>query len=286
MILKWKTSRRHIIIGDKPLVMGILNVTPDSFSDGGNFASVPRAVAQAEKLVAEGADIIDVGGESTRPGSVPVPLDEEIRRVVPVIEAITRRSDVPVSIDTSKMVVAKAALDAGAEIINDVSGLRWDQELGSLAGDQKAGLILMHSRGTFESMHHLPPVDDIFVDIGLDFRRSIAIAKRHGVADEQIVLDIGLGFGKTQQQNLELLANLDKIVAEFAEFPVLVGASRKSFIAKIDGNDQLAPSDRLAGSIAAAIRAVSGGAKILRVHDVAPTIQALRTIAAIAGQAR
>jgi len=286
MILKWKTSRRHIIIGDKPLVMGILNVTPDSFSDGGNFASVPRAVAQAEKLVAEGADIIDVGGESTRPGSVPVPLDEEIRRVVPVIEAITRRSDVPVSIDTSKMVVAKAALDAGAEIINDVSGLRWDQELGSLADERKAGLILMHSRGAFESMHHLPPVDDIFVDIGLDFRRSIAIAKRHGVADEQIVLDIGLGFGKTQQQNLELLANLDKIVAEFAEFPVLVGASRKSFIAKIDGNDQLAPSDRLAGSIAAAIRAVSGGAKILRVHDVAPTIQALRTIAAIAGQAR
>ena len=274
----WQTSRRKISF-DRTLVMAIINVTPDSFSDGGEFFSVDAALNRAEEAVAEGADILDIGGESTRPGSGRVQDDEEIRRVVPVIEAISKRFDIPVSIDTWKVAVAQHAVSAGAEIINDISGLRWDPELAGVAAANKCGLVLMHSLGAFETMHKQPPVADIFTDVSSDFDRSLAAAVASGVAPEQIVLDVGIGFGKSLDQNLELLANLHRIVDEYSNHPILVGTSRKSFIGKIL-ND--APADqRLGGSIATAVLAVWNGAKIVRVHDVKQTVDALRVAEAM-----
>lgn len=271
----WKTSRRAISL-DVPLVMGILNVTPDSFSDGGRYADISAALQRADEMIAEGADVIDIGGESTRPGSKRVSADEEISRVVPVIEAISKRLDVPVSIDTSKSAVADAAVDAGAEIINDISGLRFDEAIAEVAARHKTGLVLMHSRGEFETMHSQPPVEDIITEVEKDLRRSISAAAAAGVAGEQIVLDIGIGFGKTLDQNLKLIAQLDRLVKEFARFPIMVGASRKSFLGKLLGKDD--PKERLAGNLASAAIAVWNGAKILRVHDVAATVDAVKIV--------
>ncbi|HTK38898.1 MAG TPA: dihydropteroate synthase [Pyrinomonadaceae bacterium] len=268
----WQTARRKISLA-KTLVMGIINVTPDSFSDGGKFFSVDDALRQAEKLITEGADILDVGGESTRPNSARVSSDEESARVVPVIEAIAKRFGTPISIDTTKAEVAENAVAAGAEIVNDISGLRFDPRIGEVAAIYGAGLVLMHSRGSFETMHTLSPVDNILSDVALDFSRAVFAARSSGVADEQIVLDIGIGFSKTLEQNLELLAKLGKLVGEFPEFPILVGTSRKSFIAKILGESS--PDERLAGSLASIVVAVWNGAKIIRVHDVRPTVGAL-----------
>ena len=271
----WKTSRREISL-DVPLVMGILNVTPDSFSDGGRYADINAALQRADEMIAEGADVIDIGGESTRPGSKRVSADDEISRVVPVIEAISKRLDVPVSIDTSKSAVANAAVDAGAEIINDISGLRFDEAIAEVAARHKTGLVLMHSRGEFETMHSQPPVEDIITEVEKDLRRSISAAAAAGVAGEQIALDIGLGFGKTLDQNLKLIAQLDRLVKEFPGFPILVGASRKSFLGKLLGKDD--PKERLSGSLASAAIAVWNGAKILRVHDVAATVDAVKIV--------
>lgn len=271
----WKTSRRAISL-DVPLVMGILNVTPDSFSDGGRYADINAALQRADEMIAEGADVIDIGGESTRPGSKRVSADEEISRVVPVIEAISKRLDVPVSIDTSKSAVADAAVDAGAEIINDISGLRFDEAIADVAARHKTGLVLMHSRGEFETMHTQPSVEDIITEVEEDLRRSISAAAAAGVAGEQIVLDIGIGFGKTLDQNLKLIAQLDRLVKEFSSFPILVGASRKSFLGKILEKDD--PKERLAGNLASAAIAVWNGAKILRVHDVAATVDAVKIV--------
>ena len=271
----WKTSRREISLV-VPLVMGILNVTPDSFSDGGRYADINAALQRADEMIAEGADVIDIGGESTRPGSRRVSADDEISRVVPVIEAISKRLDVPVSIDTSKSVVADAAVDAGAEIINDISGLRFDEAIAEVAARHKTGLVLMHSRGEFETMHSQPPVEDIITEVEKDLRRSISAAAAAGVAAEQIVLDIGIGFGKTLDQNLKLIAQLDRLVNEFPVFPILVGASRKSFLGKLLGKDD--PKERLSGSLASAAIAVWNGAKILRVHDVAATVDAVKIV--------
>lgn len=271
----WKTSRREISL-DVPLVMGILNVTPDSFSDGGRYADINAALQRAGEMIAEGADVIDIGGESTRPGSRRVSADDEISRVVPVIEAISKRLDVPVSIDTSKSAVADAAVDAGAEIINDISGLRFDEAIAEVAARHKTGLVLMHSRGEFETMHSQPPVEDIITEVEKDLRRSISAAAAAGVAAEQIVLDIGIGFGKTLDQNLKLIARLDRLVQEFPVFPILVGASRKSFLGKLLGKDD--PKERLSGSLASAAIAVWNGAKILRVHDVAATVDAVKIV--------
>ena len=259
--------------------MGILNVTPDSFSDGGRFADLDAALRRAEEMISEGAAIIDIGGESTRPGSERVPAAIEIDRVVPIIEAIGSRFDVPISIDTSKAEVAEAAVEAGAEIINDISGLRFDERIADVAARTKAGLVLMHSRGSFETMHSQPPVADILEEVSNDFRRSIAIAEERGVSRDAIVLDIGIGFGKTLEQNLELLGKLDRIADTFKAFPLLVGASRKSFIGKI--LDGAPPENRLSGSLAAAVIAVLNGAKIIRVHDVRQTVEALRVGVAI-----
>ena len=259
--------------------MAILNVTPDSFSDGGKFYSIDDALRQAEKLVEEGADILDIGGESTRPNSARVSKEEEIRRVAPVIEAIVKRFDVPVSIDTSKAEVAEKAVESGAEIINDVSGLRFDERIAGVAARRKTGLILMHLRGTFETMHKLAPVENIMREVSEGFRWSIETAKNFGVTPEQIALDIGIGFSKTFEQNLELIAKLDKLVNEFSEFPMLVGASRKSFIGKITGG--VTPNERINGSLASAAIAVWNGANIVRVHDVKATIETLKTVEAI-----
>ncbi len=276
--MHWQIARRKLSL-ERPLVMGILNVTPDSFSDGGVFASPDNALRRAETMIAEGADIIDIGGESTRPGSVRVDADEERRRTAPVIEAIVKRFGKPVSIDTTRSAVAQSAIDAGAEIINDISGLRWDETLVAVAAETGAGLVLMHSRGGFDSMHSQPPVDDILAEVATGFRCSVGLAISRGVSENTIALDIGIGFGKTLEQNLELLAKLDNIVSEFETFPLLVGTSRKSFIGKLLGG--VSPDQRLAGSLASAAIAVLGGAKILRVHDVKDTVDAVAIAAAV-----
>jgi len=262
--------------------MGIVNVTPDSFSDGGRFFSAERAIGHAERLIADGADILDIGGESTRPGSSLVPVNEEIERVVPVIKRIADRFEIPISVDTTKSEVARAAAVAGAHIINDISGLRFDDGVAAIAAEFGAGLVLMHSRGDFESMHSQKPVDDIIAEVSHDFVRALSIASRHKVSQDQIVLDVGIGFGKTQQQNLELLAKLGKLKDEFSVHPFLIGASRKSFLGKIlDGSE---PEKRLPGSLAAAAVAVWNGAEIIRVHDVEETVRSLRVVKAIRDQ--
>lgn len=259
--------------------MAILNITPDSFSDGGKFFSVDDALRQAEKLIAEGADILDIGGESTRPNSARISAEEELERVAPVIEAIAKRFDVPISIDTSKAEVAESAITAGAEIINDVSGLRFDERIASVAAKYRAGLILMHLRGTFETIHKLEPIENILQEVSDGFRWSIEKAERNGVKKEQIALDVGIGFSKSFEQNLELIAQLDKIIAEFSTFPMMVGVSRKSFIGKIL-NDAPA-SERLNGTLAADAIAVWHGANIVRVHDVKATVETLKVVEAL-----
>lgn len=274
----WKTSRRAISL-ERTLVMGILNATPDSFSDGGRFFSETEALKQAEKMISEGADILDVGGESTRPHSARVAAEEEIRRVVPVIEAVAKRFDIPISIDTSKSEVAEKAVGAGAEIINDISGLLFDEKIGEIAAKHQTGLILMHLRGTFETMHKQPPVEDILQEVARGFRQSVEKAQSFGVAQDKIALDIGIGFSKTFDQNLELLAGLDKLVKEFSDFALLVGVSRKSFLGKI--LDDAPPDKRLQGSLASAAVAVWNGARIVRVHDVRETVETLKVVEAI-----
>lgn len=262
--------------------MGILNVTPDSFSDGGRFAELDAAIVRVEEMIGEGAAIIDIGGESTRPGSERVDEQTEIDRVVPVIEAIVARFDIPISIDTSKSKVAEAAVAAGAEIINDISGLRFDERIAEVAAATNSGLVLMHSRGEFDTMHSQPPVENVVAEVSQDFYRSIAIAEASGVTKDKIVLDIGIGFGKTVEQNLELLARLDIIAGAFSDHGLLVGASRKSFIGKLLDGAQ--PDERLSGSIAAAVVAVMNGADIIRAHDVKATVDALKVTDAIISQ--
>ncbi|HRH42328.1 MAG TPA: dihydropteroate synthase [Pyrinomonadaceae bacterium] len=274
----WQTSKRQLSL-DKTLVMAILNITPDSFSDGGKFNQIDSALFQAEKLISEGADILDIGGESSRPNSARVSAEEEIQRVVPIIEAITKRCSVPISIDTSKSEVAEASVNAGAEIINDVSGLRFDEQIGKIASKFKTGLVLMHLRGEFETMHRQPPVTDISQEVTNGFRWSIEKAKEFGVKDNQIALDIGIGFSKTFEQNLELLAKLDKLIVEFPSYPMLVGTSRKSFIGKI--LDEPNAEKRLIGSLSSIAIAVFNGAKIIRVHDVKASIETIKVAEAI-----
>ena len=261
--------------------MAILNVTPDSFSDGGKFFSVDEALKQAEKFIEEGADILDIGGESTRPNSERVSMEEEIRRVVPIIEAIAKRFDTPISIDTSKSEVARKAVETGAEIINDISGLRFDERIAEVAAKTNSGLILMHLRGEFETMHKQTPVENILRDVSEGLRRSIEKAKSYGVKNENIALDVGIGFSKTLAQNLELIAKLRVLTDEFAGFPMLVGTSRKSFIGKI--LNDAPPDERLQGSLASAAIAVWNGAKIVRVHDVRATVETLKVVDRIKG---
>lgn len=276
---EWKLARRSLKYGERTLVMGVLNVTPDSFSDGGQFFAFDRAIAQAEQMISEGADIIDVGGESTRPGSEFVSEAEESRRVIPIIERLAASASIPISIDTTKRAVARAALEAGAEILNDISGLRFDPAIADEAATAKAGLILMHSRGTPKDMQQLPPVADIVGEVTGGLRQSVAIAEDHGVPRESIVVDPGIGFGKTAEQNVELIAKLDQLTKEFPDLPLMIGTSRKSFIGKLLDN---APADeRLHGTLASVVAAVLKGARIVRVHDVKATVEAVRVLDAI-----
>jgi len=278
-IRQWKLARRSLPYGERTLVMGVLNLTPDSFSDGGQFFSFDQAIAQAEQMISEGADIIDIGGESTRPGSEFVTVKEELRRVIPVIERLAAKTSVPISIDTTKAMVAHAALQAGAEICNDISALRFDPLLADEVANANAGLVLMHSRGTPKTMQQLPPFADIMSEVIRGLRESIAIAHQHGVTSESIAIDPGIGFGKTAEQNIELIAKLDQLAREFADFPILIGTSRKSFIGKLLDN---APADeRLNGTIATIAASVLNGAHIVRVHDVKAVVEAVRVAEAI-----
>ena len=271
-------GNRSLPIGERTLIMGVLNVTPDSFSDGNQFLNFDQAIAHGEKMIVDGADIIDVGGESTRPGAVPVTADEEIERVVPLIEELIKRSQVPISIDTTKSAVARAALNAGAAIVNDISALRFDFYVADEAARAGAGLILMHSRGTPATMHKLPPVPDIMEEVTRSLNASVKMAERRGVKRESIVVDPGIGFGKSQEQNVELVAKVDQLINAFPDFPVLIGTSRKSFIGRIlaDENGEPAPvTERLHGTMATVAAAVLKGAHIVRVHDVKATRESI-----------
>ena len=266
-------------IGERTLIMGILNVTPDSFSDGGRFVTVDAALAQAEKMISEGADMIDVGGESTRPGGEPISAEEEISRVVPVIEALSKRTNTPVSVDTTKSEVARAALEAGAAIVNDVSALRFDFYVADAAAGAGAGLVLMHSRGSPGTMHRLPPVADILHETVSSLRASVNMAERRGVKRESIVIDPGIGFGKSQDQNLELIGRLDELIAAFPDYPLLIGTSRKSFIGRLLADEAGTPapaSERLYATLATITIAVLKGAHIVRVHDVKAAAETIR----------
>ena len=285
MTLNWQIKGRTLPIGERTLVMGILNVTPDSFSDGGQFFSLDKALEHAHQIIAEGADIIDVGGESTRPGSEgPVSAEDEIKRVVPVIEALARYATIPISVDTTKSEVAQAALEAGASIVNDVSALRFDFYIADAVAKTGAGLVLMHSRGTPATMHRLPAVADIMLEVTSSLRASIKMAERRGVKHESIAVDPGIGFGKSQSQNLELIAKTDQLVATFPDLPILVGTSRKSFLGKLlaDQAGEPAPADqRAAGTLASVAAAVIGGAHLVRVHQVKPTVECVKVIDSI-----
>lgn len=274
----WQLRTRQLPFPKRPLVMGILNVTPDSFSDGGKFADPQMAIEQGRKLIHEGAEVLDVGGESTRPYSAPVDAEEELRRVIPVIRALARETTVPLSIDTSKARVALAAMEAGAEIINDITAFAGDAEMLDVARQTKAGLCAMHMQGTPQTMQDAPTYPNVVEDI-LDYlrqRRDALVAA--GIEPQQICLDPGIGFGKTHQHNLTLLANCWR----FHELgcPLLVGHSRKGFIGKVLGDKQ---ADRLAGGIGVSLSLARQGVQIVRVHDVAPTQQALLLFEATGG---
>jgi dihydropteroate synthase len=285
MTHEWQIRDKTLPIGERTLIMGILNVTPDSFSDGGQYFSLDNAVGHAQQMISEGADIIDVGGESTRPGSAePVTAEEEIKRVQPVIKALSEVTDVPISVDTTKSEVAIAALEAGAHIVNDISALRFDFFIADAVARTGAGLVLMHSRGTPATMHRLSPVADIMHEVTTSLGASVKMAQRRGVKRESIVIDPGIGFGKSQEQNLELLAKLDRIAAAFPDLPVLIGTSRKSFIGRMlaDESGNPAPTDqRLSGSMASIAVGVLKGAHIVRVHDVKETVEFMRVLDAI-----
>ncbi len=272
----WICGRQSISL-DRPRIMGILNVTPDSFSDGGQWQDPDAAVRRGLALIAEGADILDIGGESTRPGAAEVTADEELRRVAPVIAALARQVQVPLSVDTRKSAVARAALAAGASIVNDVSALA-DPEMAAVVRAAGAGVVLMHMRGTPAEMQRAPQYADVVADVRAFLASRIQAALAAGIGRGQIVIDPGIGFGKTTAHNLALLGALESL-AELA--PVLVGASRKRFIGEITG----APADgRLAGSLAVAVWSLMRGAAILRVHDVAATRAAVRMAEALCGE--
>lgn len=258
------------------LVMGIVNVTPDSFSDGGRFLKPEAAVAHALDLVAQGADIVDIGGESTRPGAEPVSAAEEMRRVLPVIEALADQVQVPLSIDTMKPAVARAALAAGASLVNDVAASHAEPGMWRLAADVQAGYVCMHMRGTPATMQRDVDYADVLGEVAAYFAERLRALTAAGIVPEQVIVDPGIGFGKGPDHNLNLLASLSRLTR--FERPVLVGASRKSFIGKVLGVEVAA---RLAGSLACACWAAANGAAIIRAHDVAETVQAVRMTEAL-----
>jgi dihydropteroate synthase len=306
-VFQWAVGERTIELGRRTLVMGVVNVTPDSFSDGGQFFDRGHAVEHGLRLLDEGADILDVGGESTRPGvkveavkvettarvpsksggkfapdNAAVAADEELRRVLPVISEIKRmRPDALISVDTYKAPVARAAVEAGADIVNDVSGLQWDPEMKKTVAALSCGFVLMHMRGTPEEWKNLPPVPDVVSLVKRELRERVQQAELAGIKKKRIVVDPGIGFGKNFEQNYPLLNRLSEL--QDLRLPLLVGTSRKSFIAKAleKNGEKPSPQDRLYGSLAAMMISILNGAQIVRVHDVKPAADAVRVADAV-----
>jgi len=271
------SGRNCSLVMDRPYIVGILNVTPDSFSDGGRFLGLRQAIEQGLRMAAEGADLIDIGGESTRPGAPRVSEQEELDRVIPVVEKLGREVGLPLSIDTSKSAVAREAISAGADFVNDVSGLTFDTEMAGIVADSGAGLVIMHTRGRPEVMQQDTRYADLFAEVVDSLNSSIEVAESAGIAIGKIAIDPGIGFGKDVAGNLELLRRIADLV-ELGR-PVMLGTSRKSFIGRVLGKDD--PAGRLAGTLATVALGYAGGARLFRVHDVAAAREAARMAQAV-----
>jgi len=293
-VFEWNLGRRSLELGKRTLIMGVVNVTPDSFSDGGRFLDPDRAMEHAERLLEQGADIMDIGGESTRPGAhvnavasdkdsrAAVSAEEELKRVIPVISELKKRySDAVISVDTYKAVVAQAAIEAGAEIVNDVSGLRWDPRMAETVAALRCGIVLMHMRGLPHEWRNLPPPEDVVSLVKGELREWAEHAKASGIPKENIVLDPGFGFGKNFEQNYPLVANFSQL--HELGFPLLVGTSRKSFIGRTisRAGEKAAPLERLFGTLASETALILQGAHIVRTHDVKASVEAARVADAI-----
>jgi dihydropteroate synthase len=275
---RWEACGRAIVTGRVPRVMGIVNVTPDSFSDGGRAATRDAAIAHALRLVDEGADLLDIGGESSRPGAEPVPEDEELRRVLPVVEALAPRVPVPISVDTTKARVAARALRAGAIIVNDITAMGGDRHLSRVVAESGAGVVLMHMAGTPHTMQDDPRYDDVVGEVRDFLGHRITEVESLGIPRARVAIDPGIGFGKTLEHNLELLRNLD----QFATLgcAVLIGTSRKGFLGALTGRPV---AERAAASVVSSLAAATRGAHVVRVHDVAPMVDAIKTWTALRG---
>jgi dihydropteroate synthase len=278
----WRIGQRVFDVSRNGLIMGVLNVTPDSFSDGGEFLIADKATERGVQMAAEGAHIIDVGGESARPGSEPVTVAEELRRVIPVIENLRRALDVPISIDTSKAEVARAAIEAGASIVNDITGGRGDDQMLPLVAETKSAFIIMHMQGSPRTMQIQPHYTDVVAEISEFFRQQFARAIGLNIDPMMIAFDPGIGFGKTLEHNLELLARLEQLREH--DRALVVGVSRKSFLGKLIGSPQI--SDRLVPGLALNALLRAGGADVFRVHDVKENVYALRVSEAILQRAK
>jgi dihydropteroate synthase len=284
---KLRLPSRTLVLGERTLVMGVLNVTPDSFSDGGLFLDADAAVARALEMERDGADILDIGGESTRPGSQAISAEEELRRILPVLEKLRGKIKIPISVDTSKSEVAEAAAAAGAEILNDVTALQNDPRIADVARRRKLPLILMHMRGRPRTMQKGPFAKDVVRDVLAGLGKAVAIARRAGVAKSQIVIDPGVGFGKSYSQNFELLARLPELAK--LGFPILIGTSRKSFIGRaLEGSPRatVAKPERIWGTAATVAASILQGAHIVRVHDVAEMSEVARVTDVLASHAK
>lgn len=272
-IFKFRARNRELLVGRRTAVMGVVNVTPDSFSDGGAFGDPARAVDRCLELASEGADILDIGGESSRPGAVPVALSDELRRVLPVVSAVRGQLDIPISVDTYKSAVARAALEEGADVINDISAFRLDPGMPRVVAAYEAGVVLMHMRGVPENMQKMAPSPDIIGEIKTQLEEALAVAYSHRIERDRIVLDPGIGFGKTVDDNLRILNRLSALAA--FGFPIMVGTSRKSFLGRILDGDE---TGRMWGTASSVVVSIVRGAHIVRVHDV----RQIRMVAAVA----
>ena len=272
-----KIGDRNIVLGERTVVAGVLNITPDSFSDGGQNFSLTQAVERALEMEAQGADILEIGGESTRPGATPVPAAQELTRILPVLQALQDRLKIPISVDTYKNEVARQALACGASLINDISALRFDEAIADSVAETGAGLILMHMRGEPSTMQQLAPSDNIFAEIIADMEEALRKAASRGVQREQIIFDPGIGFGKTFEQNLAILNHLERFAQ--LNLPIMIGTSRKSFIGRITGRPA---NQRLFGTAASVTAAILKGAHLVRVHDVQEMVEVSRITDAIA----
>ena len=274
----WNTGRRTFDLANRGVIMGVINVTPDSFSDGGNFTAVSAAVDHGLRLVDDGAEILDIGGESTRPGAAPVSAEDELRRVLPVIEGLAAKTGAALSIDTSKASVARAAVAAGAEIINDVTALQGDDDMARVAAESACAVVLMHMRGTPRTMQQGPHYDDVVAEVSAHLAQRVDAARAAGIVADRIAIDPGIGFGKTVEHNLQLIAGLGRFAA--LGHPVLLGVSRKSFLATAAQCPNVEDRD-----VPTAVLTAEGyrlGARIFRVHAVQPNVQALRLAEALA----